>query len=299
MGMMNPSLSNVRLQPVLCLLQLMKEDISIPVVQGECPAAEMDCRNASHLHQAHQIRHRVWKVFSSMTSIKISRCQGNSFLQALIYQRPIHVAQPSPVSPRLNPCCRTRSRVTLLPPCSPNPTPLSQTCTPSCFPAGGREVLGQAKSISQLCFSWKPPGQRSCLQTFGLPTAPPLRGFPNHHSHKCWAGNALAWSKVSSLTHRCKKQGSDFLQLAFLSALVRWNISVGLHHVHEETHEQADTQEGEAVSAEHSTIRKPSWGTCNSQLTFHHFCTANFTPPLFSKAAASSLVWHAILRLIF
>lgn len=41
MGMMNPSLSTVRLQPVLHLLQLMEENISIPVVAGERPAAEM------------------------------------------------------------------------------------------------------------------------------------------------------------------------------------------------------------------------------------------------------------------
>lgn len=62
------------------------------------------CRNgriATCLHQAHQIRHRAWKVFNSPTSIEISRCQGNSFLQALIYPGLIQVAQPSPVSPRL------------------------------------------------------------------------------------------------------------------------------------------------------------------------------------------------------
>lgn len=41
MGMMNPSFSTVRLQPVICLLQLMEENISFPIVAGEHPAAEM------------------------------------------------------------------------------------------------------------------------------------------------------------------------------------------------------------------------------------------------------------------
>lgn len=64
------------------------------------------CRNgsvASRLHQAYQIRHRAWKVFNSLTSIKISRCQGNSFLQALTYRGPMQVAQACPVSPILTP----------------------------------------------------------------------------------------------------------------------------------------------------------------------------------------------------
>lgn len=142
-------------------------------------------RTAPSLHQDFQIRRclAVWLpqkstdvseiVFSKPWFTKDSSGQFSQDLQLV------------PVSP---PRCRTGIRVSR--PCSPNTASFPQTCALSCSPGGSRAALAQAKSISQLCFSWKPPHRRPCSQTFQLSAAPALLGFANHLPDKCWAGTA-------------------------------------------------------------------------------------------------------------
>lgn len=180
--------------------------------------------------------------------------------------------------------------MTLLPPCNPNPAPLSQTCAPSCFPVwdkpnpwlncafpGSHE--SRDRTYVSLSFQQHPLQiPANAEQGMQWPKAKLVHSHTDTKS-KVQIPRSLAFFPAHSLCTRKRKYQY------WTAPCPQGNISIGAwgYFSRTQNHQEAQLRH----------LLFPGWRfIC-------HFFTVNFTPPLISKAGASDLIWHAILMLIF